>query len=85
MSDKQLIEKTFKQPSVTKAQEHYKILLEEAINILLEYPEEDWYVQAHYQQGFNGEHWDNTCETSNKWQKCKKLVEIWTKSFTQSY
>lgn len=85
MSDKKLTGNIFKQPPVMAGELHYKVLLEDAINILMEYPEEDWYVQAHYQQGFNGEHWDNTCETSNHWQKCKKVVEMWVKSFTQSY
>ena len=54
----------------------YGISLEEAKKVMSEFPEEDDYVQAHYQQFLrNGEHDDNTIESSNHWNKCKKIVE----------
>ncbi len=46
-----------------------------AKKVIDEFPEEDYYVQAHYQQFLtNGEHDDNTVESSNYWNLCKKVV-----------
>lgn len=48
---------------------------ETAKKVMDEFPEEDDYVQTHYNQFLtNGEHNDNTVETSNYWNKCKKIV-----------
>lgn len=53
-----------------------EISIEEAKKIIAEYPDEDTYVQAHYQQYLrNGEHYDNTCDTSNYWNRCNKIVK----------
>jgi hypothetical protein len=52
------------------------ITLEEAEKVISDYPIEDDFVQKHYQQFLtNGEHNDNTIETSNYWNKCKKIVD----------
>lgn len=49
---------------------------EEAKDVMDEFPEEDNYVQAHYEQFLtDGEADDNTIDTSNYWNKCKKVVE----------
>ena len=49
---------------------------ETAKKVIDEFPEEDDYVQVHYQQFLrNGEHDDNTIDTSNYWNLCKKRVE----------
>lgn len=49
--------------------------LEEAQKVMADYPEQDDYVQAHYQQFLtNGEHDDNTVEAAIYWNKCKKIT-----------
>lgn len=49
---------------------------ETAKGVIDEFPEEDDYVQANYQQFLrNGEPDDNTIEMCNYWNLCKKRVE----------
>ena len=52
--------------------------LEEARAVIEEFPEVDWYVDANYANGLGGhnEYWDNTIDTSEYWEVCKKLTEL---------
>lgn len=52
-----------------------EITLEEATKVITEFPDIDDYVQAHYQQFLtNGEHNDNTIDSANYWNKCKRMT-----------
>lgn len=58
-----------------------EITLEEAQEVIKEFPDQDEYVQAHYQQYLvQGEHSDNTCETHYYWRQCKDIVDKNTSS-----
>jgi hypothetical protein len=49
--------------------------LKEAIEVLREYTNTDDYVQANYQQYLvQGEHSDNTCDTSSYYRKCTLII-----------
>lgn len=53
-----------------------EITIEEAKKVIEDYPFEDNYVQAKFEQFLNwGEYDDNTVESSNYWNQCNKIVK----------
>lgn len=53
-----------------------KITIEEALAVIEEYHEADYFIQDKFQNGLRGgEYWDNTMDTWYYWHECKEIVD----------
>lgn len=52
------------------------ITMQMAYEVIHEYPEQEWYIQDHFQIGLRGgEYWDNSLDTYYYWAHCKEMVD----------